>query len=173
MRSCSVNSAPDLKRQEISKPRHAVLNEREEHQRTSIALLLNPSAQSADTATPHSSLPAKLRINKKQEPHKGQLLLTHHMTVPTLALPKSGYRSKVTPLSQPVSQAPVSSPYYTPAERNCQECFCREAHCMRAPSSMRALSERRPGVAATDATSRLSTTVSPSIMSIAASAFIM
>ena len=55
MRSCSVNSAPDLKRQEISKPRHAVLNEREEHQRAGFAFLLNLSALCKDTATPHSS----------------------------------------------------------------------------------------------------------------------
>ena len=55
MRSCSVNYAPDLKRQKMGKPKHPVLNgnEREEHQRAGFALHLNLSALCADTATPH------------------------------------------------------------------------------------------------------------------------
>ena len=55
MRSCSVNYAPDLKRQKMGKPKHPVLNgnEREEHQRAGFALHLNPSALCADTAAPH------------------------------------------------------------------------------------------------------------------------
>ena len=57
MRSCSVNNASDLKRQEAGKPVHAVLNgtEKEKHLRAGFALLLNPSALCADTVTPHSS----------------------------------------------------------------------------------------------------------------------
>ena len=47
--------------------------------------------------------------------------------VPTLALSKSGYRSKVTPSSQPVLQAPVCSivqRHYTPILPVLQDFFC-------------------------------------------------
>ena len=56
------------------------------------------------------SLPfqTKIRAKKQKPPDLAASVKMHVVTgIPTLALSKSGYRSKVTPSSQPVLQAPV------------------------------------------------------------------
>lgn len=65
-----------------------------------------------ETTRDRSTHVLSARKNKKRKPPDMGNFRKAPIAVPTLALSKSGHRSKVTPSSQPVTQAPVCSVFW-------------------------------------------------------------